>query len=230
MDFAKILAYLRKERGFTQAKLAEKIGVSRQAVSKWESGLTFPEKDKLQLLAQALGVTVESLLGQPILTGTQEEPSGEVPEIRIEPARPMHISLFAACAVSILSGVLCLSLLPEILYEIDPTSILLMSGNWLPVTVGLIPGVMGLLVWQNREQLAPGLPRLVSITCLLTALGAGLIAALAGAFNAGKFLFFDSAHGLSTPFAVHALCALPFLLGIIIPFAEAVWVHKQAKK
>jgi DNA-binding XRE family transcriptional regulator len=47
MRFQDKLQALRKERGMSQEKLAEMIGVSRQAVAKWEVGQSYPEIDKL---------------------------------------------------------------------------------------------------------------------------------------------------------------------------------------
>lgn len=54
--------YHRKRMGLSQEELAEKIGVSRQAVSKWELGTSVPELDSLVLLAKTFGVTTDSLL------------------------------------------------------------------------------------------------------------------------------------------------------------------------
>lgn len=56
------IATLRKQMGFTQESLGEQIGVSRQAVSKWESDLTFPETDKLILLSKLFNVSIDYLL------------------------------------------------------------------------------------------------------------------------------------------------------------------------
>ncbi len=53
----------RKARGFTQASLAEKLFVTPQNISKWENGQSTPDVENLCLLAQALGVSVERLLG-----------------------------------------------------------------------------------------------------------------------------------------------------------------------
>ena len=53
---------LRKKKGLTQESLGEQIGVSRQAVSKWESDVTFPETDKLILLSKLFNVSVDYLL------------------------------------------------------------------------------------------------------------------------------------------------------------------------
>ena len=59
----KRIAMLRKEKGLTQEQLAEKVGVSAQAVSKWENDISCPDITLLPLLADILGVTVDELLG-----------------------------------------------------------------------------------------------------------------------------------------------------------------------
>lgn len=53
----------RIQLGLSQERLAEQVGVSRQAVSKWEVGDAIPDTDKLVPLARALGITVDELLG-----------------------------------------------------------------------------------------------------------------------------------------------------------------------
>ena len=54
---------LRRRMGFSQEQLAERIGVSRQAISKWESGQSTPDLDKLLALSQCFGVTMDELTG-----------------------------------------------------------------------------------------------------------------------------------------------------------------------
>lgn len=53
---------LRKMNGMSQDELAEKVGVSRQSVSKWESDQAIPELDKILLLSGVFNVTTDSLL------------------------------------------------------------------------------------------------------------------------------------------------------------------------
>jgi len=62
MQFYEKLQKLRKEKSLSQEDLAEMLDVSRQAVSKWESGLTYPETDNLIAISEIFGVTVDSLL------------------------------------------------------------------------------------------------------------------------------------------------------------------------
>ena len=56
------LAMLRKLNGYSQEQIAEKIGISRQAYAKGESGATVPDIDRAALLAQAYGISLDSLL------------------------------------------------------------------------------------------------------------------------------------------------------------------------
>ncbi|HEX2938640.1 MAG TPA: helix-turn-helix transcriptional regulator [Ruminiclostridium sp.] len=62
MGFAEKLQTLRKERGMSQENLAEAIGVSRQAVSKWESAQSYPEIDKLIALSKLFSVSIDSMI------------------------------------------------------------------------------------------------------------------------------------------------------------------------
>ncbi len=56
------LVQIRKLKGMTQEDIAEKVGVSRQAVAKWESGETSPDLEKSRLLAEVLGVSLDDLV------------------------------------------------------------------------------------------------------------------------------------------------------------------------
>lgn len=58
----RLIAETRKERGMTQLELAEKMGVTDKAVSKWERDLSCPDVNTLPLLADVLGLSVEELL------------------------------------------------------------------------------------------------------------------------------------------------------------------------
>lgn len=68
------LIMLRNMHGISQEVLSEKIGISRQAYAKWESGATVPDIEKCKRLADYYGVTIDSLL-----TTTTEEKIGRIP-------------------------------------------------------------------------------------------------------------------------------------------------------
>ena len=62
MSFAKNLKQLRNEKQLSQGALAEILDVSRQAVSKWEQGIGYPEVEKLLLLSNKLHISLDSLM------------------------------------------------------------------------------------------------------------------------------------------------------------------------
>ena len=63
-EFGKRIMTLRKQKGMTQAQLAEQINVSNKTISRWETGEGFPEISLLKPLAKALGTTVDELLSE----------------------------------------------------------------------------------------------------------------------------------------------------------------------
>ena len=62
MNIADRIQYLRKQRGLSQEELADKIGVSRQAVSKWESEQSTPDLDKIIVMSDLFEVTTDYIL------------------------------------------------------------------------------------------------------------------------------------------------------------------------
>ena len=79
MTIGETIQRLRTKRRLSQEQLAELVGVSRQAVSKWELNAALPDTDKLVPLARALGVSVDELLGNVSENGVSEAPSPERP-------------------------------------------------------------------------------------------------------------------------------------------------------
>ena len=75
MTIGETIQRLRTKRRLSQEQLAELVGVSRQAVSKWELNAALPDTDKLVPLARALGVSVDELLGNVSENGVSEAPS-----------------------------------------------------------------------------------------------------------------------------------------------------------
>lgn len=62
MSFSENLQAIRKKNRFSQEELAELLGVSRQAVSKWELGEGYPEVEKLLILSKKLNISLDSLM------------------------------------------------------------------------------------------------------------------------------------------------------------------------
>ena len=94
------IARLRLSQGMTQERLAQRMGVTPQAVSKWENDLNYPDVAALPALAALLGTSVDSLLTVPD-NGAEAEPEDAVPtrvDLAASPASPASESSPAAPA------------------------------------------------------------------------------------------------------------------------------------
>ena len=65
METKNVILELRTKSGLSQEELAEKIMVTRQAVSRWENGETVPNTETLKLLSRVFDVSINTLLGEP---------------------------------------------------------------------------------------------------------------------------------------------------------------------
>ena len=65
METKDAIRALRMEKGLSQEELAERVFVTRQAVSRWETGETVPNTEALKLLSEQFGVSINALLGTP---------------------------------------------------------------------------------------------------------------------------------------------------------------------
>lgn len=75
----KFIAILRKEKGYTQATLAEKLGITDRAVSKWETGKSFPDSSIMLELCDILSISVNELLkGEKIAMEDMKKVSEEI--------------------------------------------------------------------------------------------------------------------------------------------------------
>ena len=106
MNFADRLIELRKGLGLTQEDLADRVGVSRQSVSKWETGESLPDMAKLVQLADVLGVSTDALSGRvPVKeTSEAEKNAGSVQK----KASGQKASLIAAASAVALTLGICL--------------------------------------------------------------------------------------------------------------------------
>ena len=100
MEWNERIAAARKAAGLTQEALGEKLGVSRQAVSKWESGQAVPDLDTVAKLCLALGFSADYLL-----FGRETAPAESAPA---EPAPgPVYPDTCPCCGRPTSSGTLC---------------------------------------------------------------------------------------------------------------------------
>ena len=123
-----IIAELRKQHGMTQLELAEKMGVTDKAVSKWERDLSCPDINSIPNLAEILGVSVEELMQ---VKKEAEAPVSKVAEI-MEIA-PKAVAMAMGVAVTVLT----------ILNALDAKSGMIMLG------IGL--ACVGISLMSNKK-------------------------------------------------------------------------------
>lgn len=78
MKLEEKLVQLRRDNGLSQTDVAERLDLSRQAISRWEVGASLPSTENLKALARLYGVSVDMLLDERRALGTEEEP--QMPE------------------------------------------------------------------------------------------------------------------------------------------------------
>lgn len=83
MKFGENLQKLRKEKGISQEQLAEQLGVTRQSVSKWESGNSYPEMDKLVTICQIFDCDLDSLINKDIMQENSKQEATSIVKIMI---------------------------------------------------------------------------------------------------------------------------------------------------
>lgn len=77
IKIGKFIAEKRREQNLTQLELAEKLGITDRAVSKWETGRAMPDSGLMLELCEILGITVTDLLNGEVVVGNIEEVSNE---------------------------------------------------------------------------------------------------------------------------------------------------------
>ena len=86
MVLSEKLAALRKEHGYSQLYVAERLNVSRQAISRWEVGSSVPSTENLMELSRLYGVSLDELVGHGAESPTQATPEREA--VHEEPVPP----------------------------------------------------------------------------------------------------------------------------------------------
>ena len=113
MTFGEKLQALRKARGWSQEELAEQLGVSRQAVSKWETDAGLPDLERLIALSRLYHITLDELV-----KGESPEETAEAPEeipvdaVIAKPAAPSGQKTIGYILLGV--GLLCAALALEL--------------------------------------------------------------------------------------------------------------------
>lgn len=122
MIMAEKITMLRKRNGWSQEELAEKLGVSRQAVSKWESGRSVPDADILMKIADVLDVSLSDLLGAelPHNEGQQNEIAAQLIRLNEQYAiRSRRSKRIWRVVLGVLVGLLALIVVGAVVFRVN---------------------------------------------------------------------------------------------------------------
>ena len=129
---------LRKNSGLSQEQLAEKLSVSRQAISKWESGTAVPESEKLVTISNYFGVSVDYLLKD-----EEEKVIGTDCNVEEKPKMIAGIIICIAGIVSMIIWGLLSIFSPEASDQMSESSMITIDGNGIFLILCVVAIVVG---------------------------------------------------------------------------------------
>jgi len=161
MEFNEKITQLRKARGMTQEELADKVGVSRQSISKWELGDCEPDMSTLRKLQKIFGVSMDYLINDNVYNAKEEQKKEKTDKKEIYP-NYLNILLIIG-GLGVLAAILIVIIFPYPYYIINCRTapiIRYLFTDWSYVGVTwrfclFIPSVLclGWSVWKIWEAL-----------------------------------------------------------------------------
>lgn len=161
MNFSEKLYSLRKKSGLSQEQLAESLGVSRQAISKWESGHSVPETDKLLIISEYFEVSLDYLMKDSQIEDSQIEDSSvkEHEKNAVSQTDNCTANLLPGAIICI-AGVICLVIWgllslfnPTASAQIGESSMIQLDGNGIFLLLCLAAILIGaVLLLKNAGQ------------------------------------------------------------------------------
>ena len=145
------ISTLRKEKGMTQKELAEKLCVTDKSVSKWETGVHFPDIEIMERLASELGITVSDLLGFEKVTS--EEVIKVMTEVSMEEKKKIRKTMKYQAYTQIFCGLIVSSALIYLSYILYMQG--LRGGVYGVCTIGMLAFVC--------EQIGNGIYSLINM-------------------------------------------------------------------
>lgn len=143
---------LRRKSGLSQEQLAEKIGVSRQAVSKWEGGQSAPELDKLKALSECFQITMDELTGNQALSasgGAMEGREKPAPRKTGEGKIGVFLCLIGAVCLLLFGGltVMC----PSSMDQINESSRITLNGTGILLALFVLAMIAGVILILKKK-------------------------------------------------------------------------------
>lgn len=169
MTFSEKISALRKQKGWSQEELAEKLMVTRQAVSKWESAQSMPDLDKLVQLSEALGVSTDYLLKD------EQAQSAPVPATAEQTVKLRHVTQEEARRYLQLQTA-----------AIPKTTLGVALCVWSPIALIGLPVLRSTLNWGFPEEICSGIG--LCVLLVMVAAGVALLLTAGGTLREFEYL------------------------------------------
>ena len=169
MTFSEKISALRKQKGWSQEELAEKLMVTRQAVSKWESAQSMPDLDKLVQLSEALGVSTDYLLKD------EQAQSAPVPATAEQTVKPRHVTQEEAKRFLQLQ-----------MAAIPKTTLGVALCVWSPIALIGLPVLRSTFNWGFPEEICSGIG--LCVLLVMVAAGVALLLTAGGTLREFEYL------------------------------------------
>ena len=169
MTFSEKISALRKQKGWSQEELAEKLMVTRQAVSKWESAQSMPDLDKLVQLSEALGVSTDYLLKD------EQAQSAPVPATAEQTVKPRHVTQEEARRYLQLQTA-----------AIPKTTLGVALCVWSPIALIGLPVLRSTFNWGFPEEICSGIG--LCVLLVMVAAGVALLLTASGKLREFEYL------------------------------------------
>jgi len=143
----------RRKSGLSQEQLAEKIGVSRQAISKWESGTSTPELEKLLALSECFGITLDELVKDKTPTQEENEIVRKSDGFKDSESIQMKVGVglcIAGAVCLILIGVMMV-LSPNTTEQLNDASVVTLNGSGVFLLLCILSMVTGLILILRKR-------------------------------------------------------------------------------
>lgn len=145
MKLSETIYKKRTEARLTQEALAEKLNVSRQSVSKWETGSATPDLERLIAMAELFNMSLDELTG--VSTGS-EDSERKKPVFSVKKTGAVLAILGAAMAAVILALKV---FMPSIAQMTDASSVFTLRGTGFLIIFGILMMLLGLFLYLKRE-------------------------------------------------------------------------------
>ncbi len=143
---------LRRKSGLSQEQLAEKIGVSRQAISKWEGGLSTPELEKIRALSEFFHVSIDELTRE---KGADDVSSDTEEKLSIadsqEKKNKIGVCLCLIGAVCLILFGVFMIMQPASIEQLNESSMITLNGSGILIALFLLFMIIGIILIFKKK-------------------------------------------------------------------------------